>query len=109
MLFRFEKAHSLLYCFFKLHGKTLIHLFSSSNQDSLCIEIKLFFFRIYTINTFVPIATFGLVKGNNKPFLNLKYDFMVFKCYAYKSNTYSILLHQLDKVKNLEKSVTFNN
>ena len=50
MLFRFGKTPFSLYSFCKLHGETLIDLFSYCNQViSLWIETKLFF----PINTFV--------------------------------------------------------
>ena len=70
MPLRFGKTPSPLRSFCKLHEETLIHLFSSCNQViSLWIEIKLFFSEYIQLTFLSPqIATFGLVKGNDKSF-----------------------------------------
>ena len=58
------------------------------------------------------IATFGFVKGNDKSFLIQNIILIVFKLYVYKARVSSILnfntfLHQLIKVKNVEKGAAF--
>ena len=60
------------------------------------------------------IATFGFVKGNDKSFLIQNMILMVFKLYVYKSRVsgtlnFNAFLHQLIKVKNVEKGAAFNN
>ena len=60
------------------------------------------------------IATFGFVKGNDKSFLIQNMILMVFKLYVYKSRvsgtlSFNAFLHQLVKVKNVEKGAAFNN
>ena len=59
------------------------------------------------------IATFGFVKGNDKSFLIQNMILMVFKLYVYKSRvsgtlSFNAFLHQLVKVKNVEKGAAFN-
>ena len=59
------------------------------------------------------IASFGLVKGNNKSFLIQNIILMVFKLCFYKSRVsatlnFNTFLYQLVKVKNLEKGEAFN-
>ena len=60
------------------------------------------------------IATFGFVEGNDKSFLIQNMILMVFKLYVYKSRVsgtlnFNTFLHQLAKVKNVEKGAAFNN
>ena len=60
------------------------------------------------------IATFSFVKGNHKYFLIQNTILMVFKFYVHKlrvSGTlyFNTFLHQLVKVKNVEKDAAFNN
>ena len=60
------------------------------------------------------IATLGLVKDNDKSFLIQNVILMVFQLYFYKSRVSGTLnlntfLHQLIKVKNLQKGAAFNN
>ena len=62
----------------------------------------------------LQIATFGLVKGNDKFFLIQNMILMVLKLYVYKSRvsgalSFNTFLHQLVKVKNIEKGAAFNN
>ena len=62
----------------------------------------------------LQITSFGLVKGNTKFFLIQNIVYMVFKLYVYKSSVsgtlnFNTFLHHLVKVRNLEKSATFNN
>ena len=116
MLFCFGKTPSPLSCFCKLHHKTLIHLFSRCNQViSPWIGIKLFFSKYIQLTLLFPqIATFGLAKGNDKSFLIQNMTLMVLKLYVYKSRVsttlnFNTFLHQLVKVKNVEKGAAFNN
>ena len=60
------------------------------------------------------IVTFSLVKSNDKSFLIQNMILMVFKLFVYKSRVsgtlnFNKLLHQLVKVKNLEKGAALNN
>ena len=62
----------------------------------------------------LQIATFGLVKGNDKFFLIQNMILMVLKLYVCKSRvsgtlSFNTFLHQLVKVKNIEKGAAFNN
>ena len=116
MLFRFKKTPSPVCSFCKLHDETLIHLFSSCNQFiSLWIEAKLYFPEYIQLTHLSPqIATFGLGKSNGKSFLIQNMILMAFKLYVFKSRLSSTLnfntfLHQLVKVKNVEKGAAFNN
>ena len=93
-----------------------MHLFSSCNQViSLWIEIKVFFSEYMQLTLLSPqIATFGFVKGNDKSFLIQNMILMIFKLYVYKSRVsgtlnFNTFLHQLVKVKNVEKGAAFNN
>ena len=78
------------------------------------IEIKLIFSEYTQLTLFSPqIATFGLLKGNDKFFLIQNMILMVLKLYVYKlrvSDTlnFNTFLHQLVKVKNSEKDAAFN-
>ena len=115
MLFRFRKSPSPLCSFYKLHDKTLIHFFGSCNQViSLWIEIKLLFSEYIQLTLLSQqIVAFSLLKGTDKAFLIQNMTLMVFKLYIYKSRVsgrlnFNTFLHQLVKVKNLEKGVTFN-
>ena len=60
------------------------------------------------------IVTSGLVKGTDKSFLIQNMILVVFKLYVYESRgrgrlNFNKFLHQLVKVKNLEKGAAFNN
>ena len=114
MLFRFGKSPSPLCSFCKLHGETLIYLFSSCNQViSLWIEIKLFFSKCKQLTLLSPqIATLGLIKANDKSFLIENMILTVFKLFVYKSKVsgtlnFNTFVRQL--VKKLEKGAAFNN
>ena len=87
MLFPSGKFSSLLRSFCKFYDETLIHLFSSCNQViSLWIEIKLFFPEYIQLTLLSPhIATFSLVKGNDKSFLIQNMILMVLNLCVYKS------------------------
>ena len=87
MLFPSGKFSSLLRSFCKLYDETLIHLFSSCKEViSLWIEIKLFFPEYIQLTLLSPhIATFSLVKGNDKSFLIQNMILMVLNLCVYKS------------------------
>ena len=60
------------------------------------------------------ITTFDFVKGNYKSFVIQNVILMVFKLFVYKSRvrgtlSFNTFLHQLVKVKNVEKDAAFNN
>ena len=60
------------------------------------------------------IASFGFVKDNDKSFFIQNMILMVFNFYVYKSRVngtpnFNKFLHQLVKVKNVEKGAAFNN
>ena len=62
----------------------------------------------------LKIATFGLANGNDKSFLIQNMIVIVFKFYVYKSRvsgtlSFNTFLHQLIKVKSVEKGAAFNN
>ena len=104
MLSGFGKSPSPLCSFCKLHDETLIHLFSSSDQViSPWIEIKLFFSKCKQLTLLSPqIATFGVVKDNDKSFLIQNMILTVFKLLVYKSRVsgtlnFNTFLHQLAK------------
>ena len=117
MLFCFEKPPSLLCSVCKLHDETLILLFSSCIQViSLWIEIKLFFSEYIQLTLLsLQIATFGLVKGNDKSFLIQNMVLMVFKLYVYKSRVsgilnfstfHTILIHRKVQHSTMNKNIT---
>ena len=83
MLFHLEKSPSPLCSFCKLHDKTLIHVFGSSDQViSLWIEIKLFFSKYIQLKCSPQIATFGLVKSNDKSFSIQYMILIIFELYG---------------------------
>ena len=60
------------------------------------------------------IAILGFVKGNDKSFLIKNMILMVFKLYVYKARVsgklnFNTFLHELVKVKNVEKGAVFSN
>ena len=112
MLFRFGKSPSSLCSFCKLHDESLTYLFSGRNE-AISVRIEIINFRISTLLS-AQIATFGLVKGNDKSFLVKNMILMVSKLYVYKSRVsgklnFNAFLHQLVKVKNLEKGAVNKN
>ena len=107
--------------FFSSHSKN-IELEQNFNKTLIGTEKVLRMWRrrnltlagkVIIFNLFIQIATFVLVKGNDKFFLIQNMILMVFKLCFYKSRVsitlnFSTFLHQLVK-KKLENGTAFNN
>ena len=85
VLFGFGKSPSPLCSFCKLHGETLMHIFSSCNRVISLYIKKNYFFSEYIQLTVVSTDCHFQSKGNDKSFLIQNMILMLFKLYVYKS------------------------